>query len=184
MIAAIKRKDGVYLGYADDAGNLEFDDNPAAENVPCLIADDLIVMFERADAATDYLVNDEETFRGEINRDTILNVILPQIRDAADGYYCIENGSWNNAAIICKGDKLYSIDRDFYVKEETDYACFGYAPEYAESVFDAERVLPPREAMTKAFDFYARRASGCCRTHAFVDTREKRLKILNGGEWL
>ncbi len=182
MIAAIKEENKIFIGYTDKKEeSVALGDYLCRENIPCYTDGDLIVFFAISNASSDYLTCHSEIFSGELSVDTIRSSVLPQIKKAAEKLHGVTNGRWQNAAVICKNGRLFSIASDFYVKEENDYVCIGYSPEYARSVLDTERGLPPKERIAKAFEFHKNSTGeGGCPV-IYIDSEEKRLKVLSGG---
>lgn len=185
MIAAIKDNKKIYIGYSDiKEYGLSLKDYSLRENIPCLIKDDLIVFFAITSASSDFLVNNEKIFEGDITVDTIRKRILPKIKALADKYHEYRGGHWNNAVVICKGDKLFLIEAEengfYYVKEGTNSFCIAGYKEVILSVLDTEQALPPKERIKKAFEFYWQYTfnNGCALV--YIDTEERQLKILNG----
>lgn len=127
MIAAIKEENKIFIGYTDKKEeSVALGDYLCRENIPCFTDGDLIVFFAISNASSDYLTRCGEIFSGELSVDTIRSSVLPQIKKAAAKLHGVTNGRWQNAAVICKNGRLFSIASDFYVKEENDYVCIMY----------------------------------------------------------
>lgn len=183
MIAAIRENGKIHIGYSyRSSDGVFYEDYLLRENVPCIVDGDLIVFFALSCASSNYLLANEEIFTGEITVDTIRKNILPEIKRAAAKYCCMSGDDWMNSMVICKNDRLFVISADFYVREETDYVCIGYSSGFAKSVFDTERELPPKERIKRAFEFYERATGEGSSPVVYLNTEEKNLKVLNGGD--
>ena len=187
MIIAIKDKDRVVVACStvdslDGISDLDYvdEENVALKFSQTGKAFGLAIM----DRRSDMLLYDEVFMGLEITPKTIVKDVIPYIQcELKENDKPVdEDGSWQNALVICDNEHIYDIDPKFGFSEAEDYVCHGYRVESLKSVLDATRHLPAEERIIRAVNFANKLHKENLFPLVITDTKSQKFKNIYQGD--
>lgn len=156
MVIAVKKGEEIVVGIStiDNYGGMTAKDKLLADNVPCWKVygeDDCFVFSDRATLISDVLRYNSHVFRGITDYNSVVNKVVPKIKDLLSGMNCLlQDEIMNTKLVIVKGNKVYFINYDFMVADIDEWVATDRR-EYIGGAYEVSKHLSPEDIVLFAY---------------------------------
>lgn len=182
MIAATKRKDKIVIGVTicDNCRNMSTKDLALPDNLPFWKVKGekaCYVCTEDQRYSTDLLRYNDCVFKGITDGESILEKILPRIKDLlGKNDLLINNEEWHNQMLILKENRLFRIDNYFSVSEIDDHATLAFE-NYLQGALEETKHFDPTESILASLKTLSRLTNRRFFPVTIFDSATKRKKV-------
>ena len=187
MIIAVKDGNKALLAFVNayDTINLSARDFYNEENIPVRIWKDkgMVCGFSEFTRISDKFLYDDEFLAEEVTPLAFMRDIIPDLKEKSKQENAVSSkGKWDNELVVCVGEKIFSVDEDFVLREADDFAMYGISRDLFKSCLLETKGLPARERVVKSVQFAAKILRNEFYPIAIVDTESLQLEFIEKGD--